>query len=293
MRPLRRSAVTQGPGSRARGSGLVMSAVLTLALAIVAVAPAPSAAGAPAPQAAPAAAAATLVHGTPMRGATVVARYPHDPAAFTEGLFWTDGFLYESTGMEGQSDIRRVRLSDGKVLARATLPPSLFGEGIAPWRGEIVSMTWRTGIGFRWSRAGLTKTGTFHYPGEGWGLAETPEGFVQSDGSAVLRFRDPATFAEKRTITVTLADGTPVVNLNELEWVKGEILANIWETATIARIDPATGRIKALIDLRPLRDSIGASGRDAVLNGIAYDAKGDRLFVTGKNWKTLFQIRLR
>ncbi|MDP9086809.1 MAG: glutaminyl-peptide cyclotransferase [Pseudomonadota bacterium] len=228
-----------------------------------------------------------------MAGATVVARYPHDRAAFTEGLFWSDGYLYESTGMEGQSDIRRVRLADGKVLARAVLSPTLFGEGIAPYRGEIVSMTWRTGIGFRWARDTLKKTATFRYPGEGWGLAETPEGFVQSDGSAVLRFRDPATFAEKRTITVTLADGTPVVNLNEVEWVKGDILANIWETATIARIDPATGHIKALIDLRPLRSEVGASGTDAVLNGIAYDAKGDRLFVTGKNWRTLFQIKMR
>ena len=261
-----------------------MSAVLILSLAGAA----PAAPQQPAPAPAPAA----LVHGTPMAGAIVVARFPHDPAAFTEGLFWADGFLYESTGLEGQSDIRRVRLADGKVLARAVLPPALFGEGIAPWRGEIVSMTWRTGIGFRWTRATLTKTGSFRYPGEGWGLAETPEGFVQSDGSAVLRFRDPATFAEKRTITVTLADGTPVVNLNELEWVKGEILANIWETATIARIDPATGHIKGLIDLRRLRDAAGVTGPDAVLNGIAYDAKTDRLFVTGKNWKTLFQIRL-
>ncbi len=259
-----------------------MSAVLILSLA---------GASPATPQAVPSG-SVTLVHGTPMQGATIVARYPHDTAAFTEGLFWSEGFLYESTGMERQSDIRRVRLTDGKVLARTALPPALFGEGIAPWHGEIVSMTWRTGIGFRWTRATLKQTGSFRYPGEGWGLAETPEGFVQSDGSAVLRFRDPATFAEKRTITVTLADGTPVVNLNEVEWVKGEILANIWETATIARIDPATGRIKALIDLRPLRDSVGASGRDAVLNGIAYDAKGDRLFVTGKNWKTLFQIRL-
>ena len=284
MRPLRRSAGISGPGSRRRGSGLVLSAVLILAC--VGAAPAP-------PQVAPAGAAEPSVHGTPMQGAIVVARYPHDPAAFTEGLFCADGVLYESTGMEGQSDIRRVRLADGKVLARTALPPALFGEGIAPWHGEIVSMTWRTGIGFRWTRATLKQTGSFRYAGEGWGLAETPEGFVQSDGSAVLRFRDPATFAEKRTITVTLADGTPVVNLNEVEWVKGEILANIWETATIARIDPATGRIKALIDLRPLRDAVGASGTDAVLNGIAYDAKADRLFVTGKNWKTLFEIRLR
>ncbi len=284
MRPPRRSAVTDRPGSRRRGSGLVMSAVLILSLAGIAPAATPQTASAP---------GATLIHGTPMQNATIVARYPHDRAAFTEGLFWSEGFLYESTGMEGQSDIRRVRLTDGKVLARTVLPPSLFGEGIAPWHGEIVSMTWRTGIGFRWTRATLKKTGSFRYPGEGWGLAETPEGFVQSDGSAVLRFRDPASFAEKRTITATLADGTPVVNLNEVEWVKGEILANIWETATIARIDPATGHIKALIDLRPLRDAVGASGRDAVLNGIAYDAKGDRLFVTGKNWKTLFQVRLR
>lgn len=283
-----------GPGSRRRGSGPVVSGLVlsgliaTAALFAAGVAPARQAA---APR--PASATAALIHGTPLETATVVARFPHDRTAFTEGLFWADGDLYESTGLEGHSDIRRVHLADGKVLARTVLPPDLFGEGIAPYRGEIVSMTWRTGVGFRWTRATLTRTGTFRYPGEGWGLAETPEGLVQSDGSAVLRFRDPATFAETRTIAVTLADGTPVVNLNEVEWVKGEILANIWETATIARIDPATGRVKALIDLRPLRDAVGASGTDAVLNGIAYDAKGDRLFVTGKLWPTLFQIRLR
>ncbi len=278
-RPRPRTTGITGPGSRSRGPGplLARSALPLLLLGTAAATPV---------------AAPLQVHGTPLRTASVVKRYPHDSSAFTEGLLWADGTLYESTGMEGQSDIRRVRLSDGHVLARATIDPTLFGEGIGAWKGALVSMTWRSGIGYRWDRATLKRTATFRYSGEGWGMTTMGDALVQSDGTDVLHVRDPETFAERGAISVKLADGTPVTNLNELEYVKGEILANIWQTATIARIDPATGRVKQLIDLRALRTQVQASGRDAVLNGIAYDARGDHLYVTGKNWPTLFEIRL-
>lgn len=277
----------KGLGSRSRGPGPF---AVRFALPLLLGAAAPSQ---PATRPVATAPHPTFVHGTPLRGATLVRRYPHDTGAFTEGLLWMDGALYESTGMEGRSDIRRVRLSDGKVLARATIDPTLFGEGIAAWKDALISMTWRSGIGFRWDRSTLKQTATFRYAGEGWGMTTMDGALVQSDGTDVLHVRDPETFAERRAIQVRLADGTPVVNLNELEYVKGELLANIWQTATIARIDPKSGRVTQLVDLRPLREAVHASGPDAVLNGIAYDAAGNHLYVTGKNWPALFEIRLQ
>lgn len=221
----------------------------------------------------------------------VVRTFPHDPAAFTQGLLWHDGALYESTGLEGRSDIRRVRLEDGKVLQRTALPSALFGEGMALWKRDLVSITWRSGIGWRWDVASLKQKAEFRYPGEGWGLTQDGRNLILSDGTPELRFLDPVTFAERRRVRVTVA-GRPLGNLNELEYVKGEILANIWQTALIARINPATGQVKGWLDLRPIASRVRASGPDAVLNGIAWDARRDRLFVTGKNWPTLFEIRL-
>ena len=227
----------------------------------------------------------------PVYGYRIVHSYPHDRTAFTEGLFYRNGHLFESTGLNGRSEIREVALQDGRVIRSVRIPPDLFGEGIVDWGDEIVSLTWQTGIGFRWDRATFRKTGEFHYPGEGWALTRNARDIVMSDGTATLRFLDPKTMAVRRRLTVT-DGGRPVANLNELEWVKGEIFANIWMTGRIARIDPATGKVKGWIDLAPLAAANKGGDEDAVLNGIAYDQAKDRLFVTGKNWPRLFEIRL-
>ena len=227
----------------------------------------------------------------PRCGYAVRAVYPHDARAFTQGLIYRDGALFESTGLEGLSTIRKVRLADGVVTRTVSLPPSLFGEGLVDWKRELVSVTWRSGVGFRWDIDSFRRLGRFSYPGEGWGLTQDGSSLILSDGTSRLRFLDPATLREKSSLDVT-ADGTPVAMLNELEWIGGEILANVWQTDRIARIDPSTGRVKAWIDLAGLRAIAGARGSDDVLNGIAYDRKGDRLFVTGKNWPKLFQIGL-
>lgn len=218
--------------------------------------------------------------------------YPHDPDAFTQGLFFRDGLLYESTGLEGRSTIRKVRYQDGKVLQSALLPSSQFGEGSTDWGKEIISITWRNQTGYRWDLATLKPKSTFRYSGEGWGLTNDGRSLILSDGSAWLRFLDPVTFKERRRIRVTAA-GRPIDQLNELEWVKGEILANIWQTDLIARIDPTTGAIKGWINLAGLERAADGSRPDNVLNGIAYDRAGDRLFVTGKRWSKLFEIKLK
>jgi glutaminyl-peptide cyclotransferase len=227
-----------------------------------------------------------------MQGYQVVATYPHDPRAYTQGLFIRDGQLYESTGREGQSTIRIVRLKDGKVLKSAALPPDQFGEGSTDWGNEIVSLTWTDGIGYRWDRKTLKRKGSFRYGGEGWGLTHDGKRLILSDGTPTLRFVDPRTFAETGRVRVTL-DGKPLAQLNEIEWVEGEVYANIWQTDYVARIDPVTGRVKALIDLAALDGGPNEDGVDNVLNGIAYDAKAKRLFVTGKNWSRLFEIKLK
>jgi glutamine cyclotransferase len=226
----------------------------------------------------------------PVARARIVRVYPHDPSAFTEGLLWHGGSLYESTGLEGHSDIREVRLADGAVLQRRVTDPGLFGEGIVDWKHDLVSVTWRTQRGFRWDLATLRRKSAFAYPGEGWGLTRDSRNLILSDGTPVLRILDPVTFALRRTLTVT-AEGQSVVNLNELEYVNGEILANIWMTDRIARIDPATGAVKGWIDITTLAADSGRRGPDDVANGIAWDARGKRLFVTGKNWPKLYEIR--
>lgn len=227
----------------------------------------------------------------PVGGIVLRQVYPHDPHAFTEGLFYLGGELFESTGMPGQSDVRRVRLSDGQVLQSHALDPRLFGEGIVNWGREVVSLTWQDHIGYRWDRRTLTQTSAFHYPGEGWALTQDGRRLIMSDGTSTLRVLDPLTFRELRRIKVTDA-GQPVDQLNELEWVKGEILANIWHTNFIARIDPVTGHIKAWIDLSSLPEAAVSPAPDAVANGIAYDREHDRLFVTGKYWPHLYEVSL-
>jgi glutaminyl-peptide cyclotransferase len=227
----------------------------------------------------------------PVGGFEIRHVYPHDPGAFTEGLFYLRGDLFESTGLEGRSSLRRVRLQDGAVLQSQTIAPNLFGEGIVNWGDEIVSLTWRDQVGFRWGLKSFALKTSFRYAGEGWALTQDGKHLIMSDGSPVLKVLDPATFREVRRIRVT-AEGRPVENLNELEWVKGEILANIWQTHLIARIDPATGKVKAWVDLTGLPETLSGANPDAVLNGIAYDREHDRLFVTGKNWPHLYEIRL-
>ncbi len=228
---------------------------------------------------------------TSVTAARVIATYPHDTAAFTEGLLIDHGALYESTGRERRSDIRRVDLETGRVLARVKLPPGLFGEGIVAWQHHLFSVTWHGGQGFRWSLPGLKRTGGFRYAGEGWAMTDDGRDLILSDGTPVLRFLDPATQQVVRRLTVTL-DGRPLERLNELEYVGGELLANIWMTRWIARIDPVSGKVIGLIDLSPLIDQVALNDPDSVPNGIAYDRTARKLYVTGKNWPSLFEIAL-
>jgi len=223
-------------------------------------------------------------------GYRIVNTYPHDRNAFTQGLFYLNGNLYESTGQVGQSTIRKVHFEDGRVLQSVPIPPGLFGEGITNFGNEIVSITWQGGNGYRWDLATLRRTGEWHYSGEGWGLTQNGTDIIMSDGTSAIRLLDPATLAERRRITVTI-QGTELTELNELEYVNGEIWANIWQTPRIARIDPATGRVTGVIDLSGIA-SQNTTSPDAVLNGIAYDAQHDRLFVTGKLWPHLYEIDL-
>lgn len=222
----------------------------------------------------------------------VVHAYPHDINAFTEGLFYKDGFLYESTGLVGRSSVRKVRLETGEVLSSADLPPEIFGEGLTYWNDRLIAVTWKSQVGFLLNLKSLSPEGQFAYRGEGWGLARSDREIIMSDGSAVLRFLDPRTLREVHKLRVT-AGGMPVDQLNELEWVDGEIFSNIWRTDLIARIDPTNGRVVGWIDLTGLLpEPDRVPGHTDVLNGIAYDKSTKRLFVTGKLWPKLFEIRL-
>jgi len=227
----------------------------------------------------------------PVQGYEIVRTYPHDTQAFTEGLVYRDGQLLESTG-RFPSDIRIVRLEDGVVLKKRQLDTAFFGEGIVDVGDRIVSLTWRNQLGFIWNGEDLSPVSAFSYEGEGWSLTRDDHRIIMSDGTPELRFLDPVTLTETGRLLVT-ADGVPVEQLNELEWVDGQIYANIWQTDRIARIDPATGHVVAWIDLTGLFPvSERVDPLDDVANGIAWDADGKRLFVTGKNWPHLFEIRL-
>jgi glutaminyl-peptide cyclotransferase len=227
----------------------------------------------------------------PIFGYTIQRVYPHDPRAFTQGLQYVDGVLYEGTGLNGRSSIRKVKLETGEVLQQRAVPAEFFGEGIVVWRSELIELTWQSHVALVYDRQTFEPTRRFTYGGEGWGLTHDGTNLIMSDGSAALRVLDPSTFAERRRINVT-AGGAPVKNLNELEVVKGEIFANIWQTPYIARIAPATGAVTGWIDLRGLLSPQEARAAD-VLNGIAYDTDHDRLFVTGKLWPKLFEVKLR
>jgi len=221
----------------------------------------------------------------------VLRTYPHDPAAFTQGLLFADGSLYEGTGLYGRSSLRKVDLQTGAVLQLYPLADRYFGEGVALFGERLIQLTWRAQTGFSYDRESFALRDQFSYPGEGWGLTQDGEHLIMSDGTSTLYFLDPETFAETGQIQVR-ADDLPVKRLNELEWVDGEIFANIWQTDRIARIDPATGRVNGWIDLTGLLSREDRSQGVDVLNGIAYDAAEKRLFVTGKLWPKLFEIKL-
>lgn len=221
----------------------------------------------------------------------VVRTYPHDPTAFTEGLFWDGGYLYESTGENGRSGIRKQDLATGHVLQSASIPAEYFGEGIAAAAGRLYELTWTSHIGFVYDQATFEPLGSFTYPTEGWGLTYDGQHLIMSDGSNVIHFVEPATFTQTAQIAV-VDQGQPVTRLNELEYVKDEIYANVWQTDRIAIISPQTGTVLAWVDCSGLRPPETFANADAVLNGIAYDATGDRLFVTGKLWPNLYEIRL-
>ena len=228
---------------------------------------------------------------TPVYGFEVVRTWPHDRRAFTQGLTFRDGVLLESTGRY-PSTVRRVRLEDGVVLQRRELDDVYFGEGLTEIDGRVVTLTWKNGKAFVWDADDLTPLGEHAYAGEGWGLTDDGTRLILSDGTPTLRFLDPLTLAETGRVAVTL-QGRPVSRINELEWIEGEVFANLWQTDVIIRIDPTTGVVTGVIDLAALMpDRSGLDPTDAVLNGIAWDAEGRRLFVTGKNWPTLFEIRL-
>jgi len=223
----------------------------------------------------------------------VVHVYPHDPKAFTQGLLYVDGHLYESTGLNGRSSIRMVDLFTGRVLQKYDLPAEYFGEGLTDWGSTLVQLTWKAQKGFVYDRFSFSLLRTFQYPGEGWGLTHDDTNLIMSDGSSYLRFLDSKSFRETRRIHVTDNTGHVIENLNELEYVRGEIYANIWQSDIIVRISPRTGKVLGWIDLSQIIDKRSLESSDAVLNGIAYDAKSDRLFVTGKLWPKLFEIRVQ
>jgi glutaminyl-peptide cyclotransferase len=223
-------------------------------------------------------------------GYKIVHTYAHDPGAFTQGLVFYDGYLYEGTGIPGESSVRKVELTTGKVLQKIDVPAPYFGEGIVLWKDKLIELTWQSKIGFVYDRTTFKQLRTFTYSREGWGITQDGKRLIMSDGSATLYFWDPETLKEIGHLDV-VDKGSPVQNLNELEYIHGEIYANVWMTDRIARISPATGHVIGWIDLTGLLSGAERRGTD-VLNGIAYDAKQNRLFVTGKRWPKLFEIRL-
>jgi len=232
-------------------------------------------------------------HGTdvPTYGFEVVHTYPHDRSAYTQGLEFRGGFLYEGTGLNGRSTLRKVDLQTGKVLEAISIPGQFFGEGITVLNGRITQLTWRSRVGYVYDQKTFRFLRNFSYEGEGWGLANDGQVIYMSDGTSQIRCLDPQTLGEIRRFTVHDSNEN-IQALNELEWVRGELFANIYQTDRIVRISPKDGQVLGWIDLSgllPVEDRVGVD----VLNGIAYDSMGDRLFVTGKLWPKLFEIRLR
>ena len=226
----------------------------------------------------------------PVLGVEVIKSCPHDPHAFTQGLEYYDGYLYESTGRSGQSTLRRTVLETGAVLNQVSLPPEYFGEGLTIFRGKIYQLTWLSKIGFIYDVRTFRRVGEFRYNSEGWGLTHDDVSLILSDGSNKLQFIDPASFKTVRTLEV-YAESVAITNLNELEYINGEIFADIWHSPRIARIDPRSGQVLAWIDLASVIARSEHEPED-VLNGIAYDDKRRRLFVTGKDWAEVLEIKI-
>jgi glutamine cyclotransferase len=224
-------------------------------------------------------------------GYRITAVHPHDSEAFTQGLLFSDGFFYESTGRYGRSTLRKVDPETGEVLNLRNLPSSCFGEGLALWRERLIQLTWKSGQGFVYDKQSFKLLEKFTYAGEGWGITQDGSLLIMSDGSDRLRFLDPESFAEIREIKVRYR-GTSIFYLNELEYVRGEIYANVWQTDLIARISAADGQVTSWIDLSEMRNRIGFVQKADQLNGIAYDSKHDRLWVTGKLWPVTIEIEL-
>ena len=227
----------------------------------------------------------------PVLGYKVVAKLPHSTESYTEGFFYRDGMFYEGTGLAGHSKLLVTQPETGKVLQSLDLAPQYFGEGIVDWGSNLYEWTWQSHVGFVYDRFSLRKIREFTYTGEGWGITRTATQIITSDGSSTLRFRDPETFKEVRNIVVK--DGKqPVEQLNELEYIKGEIYANVWHSDRIARISPQDGHVIAWINLAGILPDDQKINTESVLNGIAYDAQHDRLFVTGKQWPAIFEIKV-
>lgn len=231
--------------------------------------------------------------GIPIYGYQVVRTYPHSTKAYTEGLFYLDGYLYESTGTTGESFIRKLDLATNKVLQEAELPPPDYGEGIVAFKNRLIQLTWQSQRGYIYDLKSFKRIGQFGYPGEGWALTTDGHRLYMSDGTATIRVLDPQTLKQVGKIDVT-ALGRPLANLNELEWVKGKIYANVWLTQNIVQIDPNSGKVVGVINLTGLAPdpSTLSDPSNDVLNGIAYDEKHDRLFVTGKRWPSVYEIKL-
>src|SRR5262245_28601833 len=237
------------------------------------------------------AAPAQSARGAPVNGYEVVNVYPHDRDAFTQGLLFREGVLYESTGLNGKSSLRKVELATGKVLQQIPIDSRYFAEGLTDWGSRLMQLTWNTNVGFVYDLASFKQLQTFSYTGEGWGLARDARRLIMSDGTSTLRFLDPQRL--KVTGQVSVTDGSAAVrDLNELEFVDGQVYANVWLTDRIAIIAPDDGRVAGWINLAGLMSKTGLSN-DAVLNGIAYDTQRKRLFVTGKLWPSLFEIKVR
>jgi glutaminyl-peptide cyclotransferase len=233
-----------------------------------------------------------------LEGATVynyeiVKIYPHDPEAYTQGLEFSDGNFFEGTGVQGRSDIRRVKLETGEVLQKVPIPPNQFGEGITLFQGKLYQLTWQSRVGYIYDAKTMKLERTFKYRTEGWGLTHNGKELILSDGTPVIYFLDAKTQRVTNQIFVTAPDGSLVNHLNELEFINGEIWANVWMTDLIARINPKTGKISSFVNLKGLLSGVLTRDSNAVLNGIAYDTTGKRLFVTGKLWSFLYEIKLK
>jgi glutaminyl-peptide cyclotransferase len=231
------------------------------------------------------------VAAAPVAGYKVVTTYPHSTESYTEGFFYLDGMFYEGTGLTGHSAVLAIQPETGKVLQRRDLPAQYFGEGIIDWGSYVYQWTWQSHICFVYDRFSLRLIKQFTYLGEGWGMTRTAKEIITSDGTDTLRFRNPDTFAETRHIAVH-EGAVPITQLNELEYVKGEIYANVWHSDRIVRISPRDGKVLGWIDLTGILPTEDKVNGEAVLNGIAYDAQHDRLFVTGKQWPKIFEIRV-